>query len=75
VAGALEDQLLPQPAMAEPISGPWPCSSKNRSIPLAEIVRVDGIAFPPCFLYFVGKLQYRHDTVVQPALQSDRHGG
>jgi hypothetical protein len=31
---------------------------------LAEIVREDGIAFPPCFPDFVTGLGMRHDRVV-----------
>ena len=34
------------------------------SIPLAEMVREDGIAFPPCFGDFVEEIAARHDTVV-----------
>src|SRR3954464_6253650 len=39
------------------------------------MVREDGIAFPPCFSYLVGKSQHRHDTFLRPLPQSDRHGG
>jgi D-alanyl-D-alanine carboxypeptidase (penicillin-binding protein 5/6) len=39
------------------------------------MVREDGIAFPPCFSYLVGKLQRRHDTFLRPVLQSARHSG
>ena len=36
------------------------CSSRKISIPLAEMVRGDSIAFPPCFGDFVA---YLHDTI------------
>jgi hypothetical protein len=50
--------------MTEQHQRPVPCSSANISIPLAEMVREEGIAFPPCFRDFFAPSATRQDKVV-----------
>jgi hypothetical protein len=76
VAGALDDELLFQvrqnplrsarlaTARQSNTTGPSPCSSRKRSIQLAEMVREDGIAFPPCFDDLLMGTTVRDDRVV-----------